>query len=112
MGYKGPERRQYKRVRNEHAKVSIDFGEKGWQLVAVLNYGLGGMLCYSGEQVKAKAILDVKIDIPGEENSINCKIQVIRCDKVDHDMNLLALVFEGMKTDDEERFKKAIQNGM
>jgi len=111
VGYKGPERRQYKRVRNRHAKISIKFNENGWQLVAIINYGLGGMLCYCTEQIKPKTIAEVRIDIPGENTPIKCKAQVIRCDKVDNDMYLLAFGFEGVNKEIEDRLKKAIEDG-
>lgn len=114
--YKGAERRKYRRVQKpfmvrfqvrprEAGKVPPD-----WDKGAVLNLGAGGALFYYNRKTRIDSILDLKMNFPAYEGSINCAGRVIRVEELPYaGMFLVAVVFTDIGDKAKEALNKAVE---
>ena len=103
--YKGPERREYKRIvkkfmvsfqmvpgDNEH------FFNNGWDMVAAENLGAGGISIKYDRDIGINSLLNFKISFPRSETPIACQGRVVRVEKIAGTiLSKIAAVFEDIK---------------
>ena len=88
MAYKGPERREHKRIyKNYIVRFQIRPNDKqekvfvGWDMVTAVNLGAGGILLNYDRKIEPGSLLDLKINFPGTPDPIECTGRVRRVEK-------------------------------
>lgn len=114
--YQGEERRQYKRVRKPFL-VNFSVREhsgsreaKGWDMVAVVDLGAGGMLFYYNKRMEVGTSLDLKVNFSATRGPVQCTGKVVRLVALPAgDLFLTAVVFSDIKKEDKEALNKAVE---
>lgn len=109
MNYKGDERRKYKRVKKPfivgfqvrpHSPGLDDFS--GWDMVATLDLGAGGILFYYDRKLEVGSYLDLRINFSVARPPIKCVGKVIRIEEPHCGyMFLVAVVFTEIDEKDQ-----------
>ncbi len=87
MSY-GQEKRKYKRIEKDFmvrlrttSLADKKAGSTDWNMVAVRNLGVGGMLFYYNKSLELNLLLDLKINISKSTPTINCVGKIKRIEE-------------------------------
>jgi hypothetical protein len=115
--YKGQERRKYKRMEKpvmvrfqSIPLVAKKMLSADWDVVAVRNLGVGGMLFDYNKNLELDSVLDFKIDISKSTPTINCTGKIIRIEKLQPtSMFRIEIKFTDIGEQEKELISKAIE---
>ncbi|HNX91201.1 MAG TPA: PilZ domain-containing protein [Candidatus Omnitrophota bacterium] len=114
--YNGVERRKYKRVKKPFI-ISFQIREPGapakkygWDIVAALDIGAGGMLFYYNKRFSVGTELDLKINYSVDKDPLICSGKVIRSLPTPTDMlYFIAVVFADIADADRKALNDTIE---
>ena len=78
--YTGPDRRQYKRIR-QHFIVRFKKPGMPWQMVTAQNLSAGGVLFNFNDKLDKDTTIDLKINFPLIKEPISCSGITVRADQ-------------------------------
>jgi len=112
--YKGVERRKYKRVKKPFIvsfQVREHDGKKsGWDIVAVIDIGAGGMLFYYNKNLPIGTELDVKVNYSAEKEPLKCGGKIIRVMPTPTNfLYLTAVVFTEIEDSDRKSLNDTVE---
>ncbi len=118
MFYKGPERRQYKRIRKPFVAQfcpqdgDVNRGDSfSWDMVTLKNIGAGGLSFSHNSRIGEGTALDMKVNFPMAKEPIFCSGKVVRVEESALlDIFTMAVRFEHISSDDMQLINSAAEN--
>jgi hypothetical protein len=116
MSY-GQEKRKYKRIEKDFmvrlrttSLADKKAGSTDWNMVAVRNLGVGGMLFYYNKSLELNLLLDLKINISKSTPTINCVGKIKRIEEpIPPSIFGIATEFTGIDEQEKEMINKVAE---
>ena len=109
MGYAGRERRKHNRKKKPFIVMfqirehNNEEEKNNWNMAAVLDFGVGGVLFYYNKKVAKNSLLDIRINFSEKTRPICCVSKVIRVDQLgQNNMFLVAVAITNISEEDKE----------